>query len=252
MTAENVTPIETDRKALVVHDVDGEPRIRDTDLAERLGMARPTNIRGVIEKNRAELEAYGPLHTTRAMVEIGSGAQRETAAYELNEPQAVLVCIKSAAPRAPEARREVIEGFLAWRRGLAAYGHPQTVTLRIGELKSLVREVFEAELRANPQHIAVGYLSALDIAKNHKIPAKGRRGIVISISAYMRRHCLKHGFRTRISAETGKYLFPPDAVDHWLLRGGLQVIHRHMSKLEGQGVLQLVAGGRSDGKASPS
>ena len=111
-------------------------------------------------------------------------------------------------------------------RGLAAYGHPQTVTLRIGELKSLVREVFEAELRANPQHIAVGFLSALDIAKNHKIPAKGRRGIVISISAYMRRHCLKHGFRTRISAETGKDLFPPDAVDHWLLRGGLQVIHQ--------------------------
>ena len=117
MTDINLFSNEPKRKALVLHDVDGEPRIRDVDLGERLGMARPTNIRGVIEKNRAELEAYGPLHTTRAMVEIGSGAQRETTAYDLNEPQSVLVCMKSAAPRAPEVRREVIEVFMAWRCG---------------------------------------------------------------------------------------------------------------------------------------
>ena len=251
MTDQKLSSNESECKALVLHDVDGEPRIRDVDLGERLGMARPDKIRQLIERNRAELETYGPLAQHGTMVEIGSGARREVTEYDLNEPQSVLVCMKSNAPKAADVRREVIEVFMAYRHGQLSRVPPDSVVVTIDQLREVMRQEIEAKLLANPQHIAVGYLSALDIAKMHKIPAKGRRGIVISISAHMRRHCLKCGFQTRISAETGKYLFPPEAVDHWLLHGGFRVIHRHLSKVEGQGVLQLVPGGRSEDRPSP-
>ena len=244
MTDSKVTTIELQCKQLALHTIDGEPVVRDVDLAERLGMARPTNIRGVVEKNRTELEGYGPLHTASAMVEIGSGAKRETIEYRLNEPQALLVCIKSSAPRAPEARREVIEVFMAWRRGLLSHVQPDAVSVRIGDLKQMIREAVEAERLASPQNVAIGYVSALDVAIRQKVPQKGRRGIVLLISARLRKFCAQNGYPVRLSAESGKYLFPQEAVDDWLLQDGFLVIRRHLSKLEGQGVFHLVNGGR--------
>ncbi|WP_146203798.1 hypothetical protein [Azospirillum sp. TSO5] len=44
--------------------VEGEPRVLDTELAAALGMARPTNIRNVIELNNAELEGFGHVALT--------------------------------------------------------------------------------------------------------------------------------------------------------------------------------------------
>jgi hypothetical protein len=38
---------------LGLHILDAQPRVLDTDVGERLGMARPTNIGGVIEASRA-------------------------------------------------------------------------------------------------------------------------------------------------------------------------------------------------------
>lgn len=49
---------------LSLHTVNEEARVLDTDLAERLGMVRPTNIRSqIIKSHRAELETYGELCT---------------------------------------------------------------------------------------------------------------------------------------------------------------------------------------------
>lgn len=44
---------------ITLTEIDGEPRALDLDVAARLGMKRPTNIRQLIEKNREELEAFG-------------------------------------------------------------------------------------------------------------------------------------------------------------------------------------------------
>jgi hypothetical protein len=53
------------------------PRILDLRFAETLGFERPRDIRKLIERNEHELERYGPLRHRGAMVDIGSGAQRE-------------------------------------------------------------------------------------------------------------------------------------------------------------------------------
>ena len=103
-----------------------EPRIPDLRIGQALGMAQPLNIRQTIQKNSEELQTYGPIHVEREMVQIGSGARRETTAYWLLEPQALLVCMLSRAPNAPQVRRALIEVFMAWRRGErpAAFDRP--------------------------------------------------------------------------------------------------------------------------------
>ena len=90
-----------------------EPRVLDTDLAERLGMERLTNICArIIEPNCAELEAFGPLCTCR--VQTGG---RPGTAYYLNEEQALLVASLSRTERAKEVRPMLIRVFVAYRRG---------------------------------------------------------------------------------------------------------------------------------------
>lgn len=99
---------------LAIADVDGEPRILDTALAEQLGMAQPLNIRASIDRNREELQDYGPIHKRREMVSIGSGALREVTVNYLNREQALLLCILARTERARQARRHVIEVFTRW------------------------------------------------------------------------------------------------------------------------------------------
>lgn len=47
-------------------EVDGEPRARDIEIAERLGYARPRKIRELIEANLSEIEAFGTAPRRRA------------------------------------------------------------------------------------------------------------------------------------------------------------------------------------------
>jgi len=103
---------------ITVQAIENEPRILDTDLAERLGMAQPLNIRQNIEKNRAELEGYGTVHAVRETFVSGNGAKKETTVFYLNEEQALLVCMLSRTEKAKAVRAEVIRVFTAYRHGL--------------------------------------------------------------------------------------------------------------------------------------
>ena len=96
---------------------DDEPRVLDTDLAAALGMAQPLNIRATIERNREELECFGPIHTVREMVLVGSGARRAVSAFYLNEEQALTLCAMGRTQRAKEVRGMLIKVFVAYRRG---------------------------------------------------------------------------------------------------------------------------------------
>ncbi|WP_210486649.1 hypothetical protein [Microvirga antarctica] len=96
--------------------IENEPRVLDTDLAAALGMARPTNIRGLIETNRQELENFGSLHTKRAVIQAGKGANREVAMFLLNEEQSLPICMLSRADRAKQVRADIITVFVAYRR----------------------------------------------------------------------------------------------------------------------------------------
>lgn len=75
----------------IVQEVEGEPRILDTDLGKALGMVRPENIRQTIKGNLEDLQRFGPLHAENAMVNLGSGAQRSVEAYYLNDEPAAAI-----------------------------------------------------------------------------------------------------------------------------------------------------------------
>lgn len=95
--------------------LDEEPRILDTDLAERLGMSRPRDIRSnLISPNIEEFQALGNLRSLNA--NLGKRG-RPALSYYLNEEQALLACVLSRSPNAPAVRRVLIETFVAWRRG---------------------------------------------------------------------------------------------------------------------------------------
>lgn len=107
--------MEPAKPALIpLHTIEDEPRVLDVELAERLGMARPTNIRTIIQDNSTELLDFGILHSARA----NSGKRgRPSYAYYLSEEQALLVCALSRTERAKEVRAMLIKVFVAWRRG---------------------------------------------------------------------------------------------------------------------------------------
>jgi hypothetical protein len=100
-----------------LQEIDGEPRVLDLKLAEALDFRRPRKIREIIERHLAELETHGYAPRRGAMVEIGSGARREVFEYLLNEPQALLICMFARTAKAAAVRKQVIDVFMAWRRG---------------------------------------------------------------------------------------------------------------------------------------
>ncbi|SFG63278.1 hypothetical protein [Methylobacterium gossipiicola] len=102
--------------ALTVHEVEGEPRVLDTDLAKALGMAKPAMIRSnIIEPNRATLEQFGSLPAVKA--NPGPKGGRPTTAFYLNEEQALYVTMHCRTERANAVKVEVVKVFTAWRRG---------------------------------------------------------------------------------------------------------------------------------------
>ena len=97
--------------------LDDEPRVRDLDIAERLGMERPRDIRQLISRNFAELRGYGSTRYRTAMITAGKGAKRKVREYYLNEGQALLICCLSRTEKAAEVRKLLIETYQAHRRG---------------------------------------------------------------------------------------------------------------------------------------
>jgi hypothetical protein len=92
---------------------DGEPRVRDIDLALALEYKNVTDIRQLLEKHRAEVESYGILPWIK---EESQKRGRPARCSYLNEAQSLLVSMLSGAPRAPEVRRSLIEAYQERKR----------------------------------------------------------------------------------------------------------------------------------------
>lgn len=96
-------------------ECNGEPRILDTMLAERLEFSYAPEVRRLIERNRDELEMHGEVYVTATQTSLKGG--RPGKAYYLNEGQALVICALSRTPKAAEVRKLLIDVFMAWRRG---------------------------------------------------------------------------------------------------------------------------------------
>lgn len=104
--------------SLAIAEIDREPRVLDLEMANRLGFARPREIRTMIARNRAELEQYGEVIFRAAEASRKGG--RPTKECWLNEGQALLLCMFSQTNRAAAVRKELIDVFMDWRQKTVA------------------------------------------------------------------------------------------------------------------------------------
>ena len=107
---------------------DEEPRIRDLDLAERLGYERPRKIRDLIDRLLRE-EKLNDIHQRPAVGRrAGQVAAQPVTEFWLTEAQALKVVAKSETAKADAILDEVIAVFIAARRGLLPQAPPAGLT----------------------------------------------------------------------------------------------------------------------------
>lgn len=99
--------------SLVLVEIDGEPRVHDLVLAERLGFAEPRTIRKIIKRNESRLLKFG----TRSTVSRVTVTGHEFDEFYLNQRQAIFICMKSETERAFDVQAEIIRVFDAYLKG---------------------------------------------------------------------------------------------------------------------------------------
>lgn len=99
---------------LVLTAINGEPRVHDLALAERLGFSQALDIRKLIKRNEAKLLNFGILAT---VAKIHEGAGRPTSEFYLNQKQAIFICMKSETERAFDVQIEIVHVFDAYLNG---------------------------------------------------------------------------------------------------------------------------------------
>lgn len=219
-----------------LHMIADQALVLDTELGERLGMARPTNIRQVIEANRAEIEAMGMLHSVRASSPMPNGGQRIVDAFYLTEEQALLVCSLSRAPAAAAIRSMLIRVFVAWRRG--------SLPARTGDIAEIVhREIAEilpkliAEAVLTRSAAVVNMVPALTVIQwAGVLDRRGLRGLSNSVSNALRRFHADRGVTVQLAslASETRYVFDPATARQWLDEGGRRMIHMRAAERKGQ------------------
>lgn len=140
--------------------LNGEPRVYDLDLAEKLGFDRPRDIRKLIKRNEAKLETFGGCATVARVIE-----GNPTAEFYLNQKQAVFVCMKSETDRAFDVQVEIVRVFDAYLNG--DLGTPATIAsqprlhfaLR-GALRAfdLAKDAWGKQIAANQIKVLCGHL----------------------------------------------------------------------------------------------
>lgn len=103
-------------------------------------------------------------------------------------------------------------------------------------LPGMIADRLEADARA----VVIGFKPALMVLDEKKVPPRRRRAFSQKVSARLRRFSADRGYETRISRESGRWLFQVEAINAWLAHEGEQLIRDHVASLDGQGVLHLV------------
>jgi phage antirepressor YoqD-like protein len=122
MTNENMKAPHARSNLLELRLIEGEPRIRDLDLAERLAFEKPDKIRELIARHRAALEELGVFSAVEETT--GTKGGRPGTAHYLNRKQAIFITAKSATPKATDITIEIVERFDSYERGAAHPGAP--------------------------------------------------------------------------------------------------------------------------------
>lgn len=94
--------------------IEGDALVSDRRLAEALGFEKMFNFCRLIKRHEEEFRDFGGLFLFR---EEKSGRGRPGKSYLLNEHQAVALAMWANTPQARDARMQIINVFVAWRRG---------------------------------------------------------------------------------------------------------------------------------------
>lgn len=116
------------RASFAVTQINGEPRIRDLDLAVRLEFADPRMIRKLIKSNSEKLNKISVLYA--AAQTSGEQGGRPATEYYLDQKQAIFICMKSETDNAFEVQAEIVRVFDAHLNGAPAqpaFTIPQTL-----------------------------------------------------------------------------------------------------------------------------
>jgi len=99
--------------ALTLTPINGEPRIHDLQLAERLGFDEPRAIRKLIKRNETKLLSFGTRSTVSRVTITGQPSEE----FYLNQRQAIFICMKSETERAFDVQVEIVRVFDAYLTG---------------------------------------------------------------------------------------------------------------------------------------
>lgn len=217
---------------------EGELRVHDVLLGNRLDYAKPVDIRKLIGRWEVELARMGTV-ATEATVNRGQKATE----YYLNRRQAIFITAKSDKPEATDITIEIIERF-------DAYEHGDASLALTGQFQKLTAEMtaFREEMRLlrgghdQTQGIVEAYRPMLKIVERFDVEIRGRRTLIRQCSNLLRRWCAHNnkGNAVQTCKVTGRYLFHIDAVDLWLSAHGKAIIRAHKDRVKGQGALRLV------------
>lgn len=96
--------------------IEGEARVSCRRLAEVLGYKYVKNVHALIDRHFDELGDFGEVFTFEGKNPSAKGG-RPQKAHLLNEHQAVALCMWASTAKAREARMQIVEVFVAWKRG---------------------------------------------------------------------------------------------------------------------------------------
>lgn len=159
---------------LVKGDGKEEPRIRDLDLAVRLKYSEPRLIRKLIKRLIDDGFLSGiDVRSTVERTSMPRGGVRETTVqeYYLTEAESLLVISKSETSVATAIMQEVIDVYVALRRGLISGASPDQIVCAIKEQFGLELSSMREETRLLRERVVAldrhpnGLLGEVDAAE---------------------------------------------------------------------------------------
>ena len=178
--------------SLTLTDIDGEPRIHDLLLGQRLGFAEPRMIRKLIKRHEPKLLSFGPCSTVERVINGGNATE-----FYLNRKQSIFIVMKSETDNAFEVQADIVRVYDAHLNGGQPASVPQTFAqaLRLAAEQQERIEQQQRELEAARPKVAfhdqvIPSESLMDFAQAFSL-LHGRTGQNFSrrtFLSFLRRH----------------------------------------------------------------
>ena len=135
--------------ALSLYDVsrdDEEPRVRDIDLANRLGMRNPRKIRELI---RAHWKKLNDINSVLERTQLHQGNGTAFTEYYLDRRQAMFLAARSNTPASDDVTMELVEVYDRWRKGSLPMHPTATANLAADATVAILTQIRDGVLATN-------------------------------------------------------------------------------------------------------